>query len=519
MARPSPARLPQTERVRALNAPIRYALAALITAVCLAIRMALEPVLHTEAPFTTFYIGNVVSAVFLGLGPTIAAMLAGGVATAYFFIPPLNSFAVADYAWATLYALASLTVVFFIEREHRAHLAAQRATRLAEERYQALSQETAAKEEAQQSEERHRRWAEVTLSSIGDAVISTDSQGRVNFLNPVAESLTGWSMAEAMGKRINDVFDIFSQSTGKPAEVPVAMVLSSGRVQGLANDTVIVSKSGKRTPIDDSAAPIRDAAGALIGVVLVFRDITERKQRENALRRSNEDLKKFAFIASHDLQEPVRTVAGFIELLRSRYGAQLDADGLRFIQLAIDGTQRMQTLIRDLLQYSRVGTQALKLAPADLNTVADAVQANIRQLTRETGAVVHRDPLPTVIADAVKIGQVLQNLISNSLKFRSSTPPEIRISSELRGGEWVMGVHDNGIGFEPEYADRIFGMFERLHGVGKYPGSGIGLALCKRIVEEHGGHIWAESTPGVGSSFYFTLPADGATTMARKAGA
>lgn len=169
----------------------------------------------------------------------------------------------------------------------------------------------------------------------------------------------------------------------------------------------------------------------------------------------------------------------------------------------------MQTLIRDLLHYSRVGTRALKLASTDLNTVADEAQANIRELTMETGAVVRRDPLPTLMADGRKIGQVLQNLISNSLKFRSSAPPEVRITSELREDEWVIGVHDNGIGFEPQYAHRIFEMFERLHSVGQYPGSGIGLALCKRIVEEHGGRIWAESTPDIGSSFYFTLPGMG----------
>ena len=510
---------PLSRDARVLKPRARYALAAIITAACLLIRLGLQPVLHTEAPFTMFYIANVVSAVYLGLGPTLFAMLAGAAATAYFFIPPLGSFAVADYAWATLYALVSLTVVFFIEREHRAQASAQRAVRLAEERYEALLRETAAREEAQRSEERQRRWAQVTLSSIGDAVISTDADGCINFLNPVAESLTGWTMAEARGKPIKEVFDIFNESTGEPAEVPVDKVLNTGSVQGLANATVIVSKSGRRTPIDDSAAPIRSAGNELMGVVLVFRDITERKTRENALRRSNEDLKKFAFIASHDLQEPLRTIAGFIGLLRTRYQDRLDADGVKFIQFALEATQRMHTLIHDLLQYSRVGTQALKLAPVDLNAVAEVVQANIRELTNETSAVLRRAPLPILTVDAVKIGQVLQNLLSNALKFRGSVPPDIRITSELRGEEWVIGVHDNGIGFEPQYADRIFEMFQRLHGGGKYSGSGIGLALCKRIVEEHGGRIWAESKPGIGSSFYFTLPATSGSAIVRKAGA
>jgi len=350
-------------------------------------------------------------------------------------------------------------------------------------------------------------------------VVSTDDQGCVNFINRVAESLTGWTHEEALGKPISDVFQIFNHTTGEPAEMPVAKVLSSGAVQGLANDTVLVSKSGKRTPIDDSAAPIRDAGGALIGVVLVFRDITERKKRDDALRRSNEDLKRFAFIASHDLQEPLRTIAGFVGLLKNRYQDRLDLDGVRYIDFALDATRRMHTLIRDLLQYSRVGTQALKLAPVDLNRVVDEVVGNVRVLMNETAAVFHRDELPIVLVDAVKIGQVLQNLISNSLKFRDSAAPEIRISSELREGNWVFAVHDNGIGFESQYAERIFGMFERLHNVGAYPGSGIGLALCKRIVEEHGGHIWAVSEKGTGSSFYFTLPANNGEELVRRAGA
>lgn len=501
-------------RAQDLGQPARYGLALVITAACLGFRFLLQPVLHDEGPFATFYIANMLAAVYLGLGPAILAMLAGAAATAYFFIPPLNSFELADFTWIILYAAASFTIIFFVEREHRAQRRAEHATELAQERYETMLRETAAKEAAQRSEERQRRWARVTLSSIGDAVISTDATGCVNFLNPVAETLTGWTMEEAAGKPIGTVFDIYSQSTGEAAQVPVENVLRTGLVQGLANDTVLVSKSGKRTPIDDSAAPIRDVDGDLIGVVLVFRDITARKKQQEALRRSNEDLKKFAFVASHDLQEPLRTVAGFLGLIRSRYQEQLDDDGRKFIQFAVDGTRRMQTLIRDLLQYSRVGTRAVKLAPADLNQVLDEIQANIRGLVSETGATIRRDPLPTVIVDALKLGQVLQNLLSNSLKFRSAAPPEIRITGELRGDEWVIGVHDNGIGFDPQYAERIFEMFERLHGVGTYSGSGIGLALCKRIVEEHGGRIWAESKPGAGSSFYFTLPAEGASALA-----
>jgi PAS domain S-box-containing protein len=500
-------------RAQDLGQPLRYGLALAITAGCLGLRFLLQPLVHAEAPFATFYIGNIIAAVYLGLGPAMLATVAGAVATAYFFIPPLNSFELADFSWIILYSVASFAVIFFVEREHRAQRRAEHAMELAEERYETILRETAAKEAAQRSEERQRRWAQVTLSSIGDAVISTDGAGCVNFLNPVAETLTGWSMVEAAGKPIGTVFDIYSQSTGEAAQMPVEKALRTGLVQALANDTVLVSKAGKRTPIDDSAAPIRDVDGELIGVVLVFRDITARKKQEEALRRSNEDLKKFAFVASHDLQEPLRTVAGFLGLIRARYQQQFDADGLRFIQFAVDGTHRMQALIRDLLQYSRVGTRALKLAPADLNHVMDEIQANIRSLLSETGATIRRDPLPTVIADALKVGLVLQNLLSNSLKFRSDAPPEIRITGELRGDEWIVGVHDNGIGFDPQYAARIFEMFERLHGVGIYPGSGIGLAICKRIIEEHGGHIWAESKPGAGSSFYFTLPAEGASAM------
>ena len=211
---------PLSQRARILTLPARYGLAVLITALCLALRLALQPVLHTEAPFITFYIGNVVSAVYLGFGPAVLATLAGAGATSYFFIPPLNSFVVAEHTWAILYALVSLTVIVFIEREHRAHETARHATQLAEERYAAVLRETTAKEAAQRSEERQRRWAEVTLSSIGDAVISTDAEGLVTFLNPVAEALTGWNRGDALGRPIQEVFDIRSEHTGQAAAMP-----------------------------------------------------------------------------------------------------------------------------------------------------------------------------------------------------------------------------------------------------------------------------------------------------------
>ena len=242
-------------------------------------------------------------------------------------------------------------------------------------------------------------------------------------------------------------------------------------------------------------------------------DITPRKraqeklaQQADELARSNAELQEFAYVASHDLQEPLRVISGFVQLLSDRYTQQLDETGQEFIGYVVDGSERMKVLINDLLDYSRVGTQGKELEPLECAGALEQAMSNLRVAIDESGARVTHDSLPRVNGDFNQLSQVFQNLISNAIKFRSEDAPAIHITSVMMGGSCVMSVTDNGIGIDPRHADRIFGMFKRLHGRGEYPGTGIGLAICSKIVERHAGKIWVESEPGKGATFSFTLP-------------
>ncbi|MEA3367905.1 MAG: ATP-binding protein [Planctomycetota bacterium] len=242
------------------------------------------------------------------------------------------------------------------------------------------------------------------------------------------------------------------------------------------------------------------------------RDITARKRAEDALAekadelaRSNTDLQDFAYVASHDLQEPLRMVASYVQLLEKRYGDALDDDAHEFVGYAVDGAKRMQTLINNLLAYSRVGTKGKPFAPTDCEALLEDVLENLEVTIKESGARVTHDPLPRVMADEGQLARVFQNLIGNALKF-CDRAPEIHVSAERGDGQWRLSVRDNGIGINPEQHEKIFVIFHRLHGREEYAGTGMGLAITKKTVERHGGRIWVESEPGEGSTFYFTIP-------------
>ena len=234
-------------------------------------------------------------------------------------------------------------------------------------------------------------------------------------------------------------------------------------------------------------------------------------ERTAELQRSNEELQQFAYVVSHDLQEPLRVVASYVQQLAERYQDKLEAEANELISYALDGAKRMQQLIVDLLAYSRIDTTGQEFAPTDCEGVLQRVLSDLRVAIEESGAEVTHDPLPQVMGDNVQLGQVLQNLLGNAIKFRSQEPPRIHVSARQEGQQWVFSVRDNGIGINPRYAERIFGIFERLHPRTEYPGTGIGLAICKKIVERHGGQIWVESEPGKGAAFFFTLPIKGST--------
>ena len=226
------------------------------------------------------------------------------------------------------------------------------------------------------------------------------------------------------------------------------------------------------------------------------------------LERSNNELEQFAYIASHDLQEPLRKIGGFAELLEKRYKGHLGEDADRYIHYVVDGASRMRTLIHELLTYSRLGRGEMKVVLADCNNILERVLADMEKTIGESDAVVTTDALPAIMADAVQIGQVFQNLIGNAIKFRGDEAPRIHVSAKHEGSTWIFSVRDNGIGIEPAFFERIFAMFQRLHTKAEYPGTGIGLAACKKILERHGGNIWVESALGKGSTFYFRLPGE-----------
>ena len=232
----------------------------------------------------------------------------------------------------------------------------------------------------------------------------------------------------------------------------------------------------------------------------------DHKHSQEELARSNQDLEQFAYVASHDLQEPLRMVATYTQLLAERYKGKLDSDADKYIQYAVDGALRMQKLVQDLLAFSRVGRQGMALESTDCNTVLEVSLSNLNAAIQESGAVIRRGPLPVVIADSSQLVQVFQNLIGNAIKFRGPEAPSIQVSAEAKANEWIFSVTDNGIGIASEQAENVFVIFRRLHTRAEYPGNGIGLSVCKKIVERHGGRIWVKSEAGRGSTFQFTLP-------------
>jgi len=281
-----------------------------------------------------------------------------------------------------------------------------------------------------------------------------------------------------------------------------------------------VDADGKVRYLSTSGQPVFDEAGRFTGYRGVGRDITGRKTAEAALQaahadlerkarelaRSNAELEQFAYVASHDLQEPLRMISSYTQLLERRYGARFDGDAREFMQFIVDGAGRMKQLIEDLLAYSRVGTRTRPLQQVSLQSVFERAVANLRGAIEASGAVVTGEALPEVYGDEVQLAQLLQNLVGNAIKFRGEQAPRVRVEAAESGNEWQISVRDNGIGIEAAYFERIFMVFQRLHTRDEYQGTGIGLAICKKVVDRHGGRLWLESTPGAGSTFHFTLP-------------
>lgn len=354
-----------------------------------------------------------------------------------------------------------------------------------------------AEEALRQSEERFRSL----VQNASDIIAIFEPDGEIRYVSPPVRRMLGYAPEELMGTTLMEyvhpedterVWTAFAEGFDPSASAGTLVEARCRHADGTWRYLEVIGTNMIENP-------------SVNGMVVNARDITERKEYETELERSNAELQQFAYVASHDLQEPLRMISSYVQLLERRYKDQLDQAASEFIGYAVDGASRMQTLINDLLSYSRVGTRGRELAPTELSAVVEAAMANLRLSVEESGARVTSEALPSVMGDRPQLGQLFQNLIGNALKFRGTDTPEIHIGAERKGNEWLISVSDNGIGMEPQNADEVCVIFKRLHGQGKYSGTGIGLAICKRIVERHGGNIWVESEPDKGSAFYFTL--------------
>jgi PAS domain S-box-containing protein len=375
-----------------------------------------------------------------------------------------------------------------------------------------VTERRGAERELREAEARFRKLVEripaVTyIEDVDEGELSTT----LLYVSPQIETMFGYSPDEWMatpelfGRLLHPedrervlAEDKRTEATGEPFRMEYRQFTKDGRVVWIRDEAVLVR--------DEDGKPLY-----WLGVQL---DVTERKRTEKELaelveelRRSNAELEQFAYVASHDLQEPLRMMASYTQLLARRYKGNLGDDADEFIGHVVDGAHRMQAVINDLLEYSRVGKRGGSLTPTDAGAAFEAARANLRASIGESGAQVTSEGLPTVMGDRTQLVQLFQNLIGNAIKFRSEDPPRVHVEAERRDGEWLFAVRDNGIGIEPQYTERIFMIFQRLHSRTEYPGTGIGLAICKKIVERHGGELWVESVPGEGSTFHFTLHA------------
>ena len=370
--------------------------------------------------------------------------------------------------------------------------------------YEDITQQLETQLRLRESEARFRQTFELAASGIGHV-----RDGRFVRVNRSLCEIFGYAEGELLGRHVKEL----SHPEDRDISDAPRERIRRGEAESARFEKRYLRADGAVIWCEVAVALVRDVYGVPQYEVAIFDEVTDRKKAEARLReaheelkRSNAELEQFAYVASHDLQEPLRMVASYAQLLGRRYEAKLDGDAKEFMAYIVDGAARMKQLIEDLLAYSRVGTKGAEFKRVNAEDALKRALFNLRVAIQEAGAVVTNDPLPALSGDEVQLGQLLQNLMSNALKFRSDSVPRIHIGVTESAKEYTFEVRDNGIGIEPQYYERIFMVFQRLHNKGEYPGTGIGLAICKKVVERHGGRIWVESRPGAGSSFYFTLP-------------
>jgi PAS domain S-box-containing protein len=345
------------------------------------------------------------------------------------------------------------------------------------------------------------------VESSDDAIISKSLDGVVVSWNTAAERLFGYSAEEMIGQ---SNLRLLPEDRHDEERLILARLRRGERIDHF--ETVRRTKDGRLVDVSISISPVRDERGTIIGASKIARDITARKHSEAALARQaaelvrvNAELQQFAYIVSHDLSEPLRTISGFLGLLTRRVEGALDGESREFVDFAVEGAARMQQMLTDLLAYTRAGGPTLEVAVVDCEALLTQVLSGLQMAITDNQATITHDPLPTVRGDGTRLGQVLQNLIGNALKFCDKEPPRVHVSAQYKSGHWQFAVRDNGIGIDLTQTKRLFQVFQRLHPRGKYSGTGIGLAICKKIIEQHGGRIWVESQPGEGATFYFTI--------------
>ncbi|MDP8990914.1 MAG: PAS domain S-box protein, partial [Acidobacteriota bacterium] len=347
------------------------------------------------------------------------------------------------------------------------------------------------------------------VESSDDAIISKDLNGIIRSWNSGAERVFGYSAQEVIGKSITLI--IPRERLDEEADI-ISRLQRGERIDHF--ETQRRTKDGRILSISLTVSPVRDASGKVVGASKVARDVTAREMQEQALReanaalmRANGDLQQFAYSASHDLQEPIRSISVYGEMLSQRYRDRLDAKGLQYLSFMTTGAHHMEMLVKDLLAYTQTSETVSEPGPVDANVALEQALANVAEAIRESGAVVSHDALPTVRMHEVELRQLFQNIVGNAIKYRSEEQaPRIHVTARLEDGRWLFAIRDNGIGIAPAYKDSIFGIFKRLHTDSKYSGTGIGLAICQKIVERNGGRIWVESEVGQGATFFFSVP-------------
>ena len=372
---------------------------------------------------------------------------------------------------------------------------------------------------------REAAFLQAILDSAVPSIISTTSDGLITTFSRGSEKLLGYSAEEIVGKVtpeiIHDGGEVVARAVELTAELGHTIEPGFGvfvaKARGGGSETrewTYIRKDRTRVPVRLSVSEIVNKDGVLEGFLGIARDISELKrgqaileQTATELKRSNQDLEQFAYVASHDLQEPLRMIASYVQLLERRYKGRLEAEADQYIGFAVSGATRMQTLIRDLLAYSRIGAHRKEPQPVDVSATVKIALENLKVAIGEKEASIVVDPLPTVVAEPTLLIQLFQNLIDNAIKFCTEATPRVHISAKREGAQWVFSIADNGIGIDPQYLEHVFVIFKRLHGRDHYPGTGIGLAICKKIVDRHGGHIWAVSSPEHGTTFKFSIPA------------